>query len=127
MHARYKVVLSLLLLGVLPDTCGNLQLSPATSSQWESRITHAGTAFHGEFAGRGPATEVASGQTEKNSVGAYVFHFAFETRTLLAAFGMSQSGQQRTIASAQVLVGLQRAHVRRRVNPSALHSSLPTP
>jgi hypothetical protein len=41
----------------------------------------------------------AWGQTEKNSVRAYVFRFALQTRTLLDAFGMSQRCQQRKCAA----------------------------
>jgi hypothetical protein len=41
------------------------------------------------------------GQTEKNSVRAYVFRFAPRTRTLLDAAGMSETCQQETRAPQQ--------------------------
>jgi hypothetical protein len=42
-----------------------------------------------------------SGQTEKNSVRAFVFRFA-QTRTLLDAFGMSQKCHQQTILRREI-------------------------
>ena len=41
------------------------------------------------------------GQTEKNSVRAYVFRFAPQTRTLLDAVGMSQTCHLQTIGVSE--------------------------
>jgi hypothetical protein len=59
------------------------------------------------------------GQTEKNSVRAYVFRFALQTRTLLDAVGMSQRCQTTTSRTEREV----RVHQERHLDPLILSTT----